>query len=568
MIPPTPSSSPPTSQAAPLERRRILPLVLIAIVSNSSYSCIAPILPLEMDKHQIPQHWVSLIFLVFPIGYLLSSLAVSRLFEKVGTGKVIAIGMGLQSLLFFWLGHVFEASLALANDHNNRHHFHWDRDADREVDPDGGNKSDYHYEGGERIVVTGEHIRDDQQNSPVILTVALLTLTAFLLGCTTSFIATGYYSSATFLFPSQKESAMSHIEMAVGIGYVVGPILGSSVYDSRGYASVYVGASFCMAIMAFVTWNFLAPCLTKKVKVCCESDDDDDDYDSVVVMNLRDERVGDDLEDARVGLLAGYNSLDDGDENISDDGHDGMQHMSVESAPQSRDPTVPTPGTTTMRQSAREKKPTSFTLLKSAKITIAAMTILYANLAWTFMEPVLAKRLDNMHVKETWIGVVFALTNVVYIPTAFLMQYLPKRFDRHSVVFLSIATTPIAVLLVGSNHLPLLILGMISIGFFPTPVWILLLPVMQEDVLNMYQTEDPSWKKSLNDVTAGIYNSFMVLGQVVGYVIGPQLNASVGFAVTTRVVGMMIFVQSLVFYFFGMGGKICSLKKGRRRVRM
>lgn len=566
MTPPTPPSQLPPPSTPPLERRRILPLILIAIVSNSSYSCIAPILPLEMDKNQIPQHWVSLIFLLFPIGYSLSSLAVSRLFEKVGTGKVIAIGMGLQSLLFFWLGHVFEVSLAITNND-----YHWNRDDNHDVDPDGGNNSNYYYRGGERITIAAENLQngddDNQQKIPITLTVTMLTLTAFLLGCTTSLIATGYYSSATFLFPSQKESAMSHIEMAVGIGYVVGPIFGSSIYDSRGYTTVYVVVSFCMAMMAFVTWNFLAPCLTKKVKVCCEGgEDDEDDDDDVVVGGLREEVVCDDLEDARVGLLAGYNSLDDGDDNITAESHDGMHHLSVESAPQSQDHIISTSSTTSMEQSRR--KPTSFTLLKSAKITIPAMTILYANLAWTFMEPILAKRLDDMHVKESWIGVVFALTNVIYIPTAFLMQYLPKRFDRHLVVFLSIATTPIAVLLVGSNHLPLLILGMISIGFFPTPVWISLLPVMQEDVLKMYQMEDPSWKRSLNDVTAGIYNSFMVLGQVVGYVIGPQLNGSVGFEVTTRVVGLMIFVQSLVFYSCGMGGKFCSLKRGRRRVRM
>jgi len=60
-------------------------------------------------------------------------------------------------------------------------------------------------------------------------------------------------------------------------------------------------------------------------------------------------------------------------------------------------------------------------------------------------------------------------------------------------------------------------------------------------------------KRRVNDLTAGMYNSFMVLGQVVGYIIGPLMMVGSekqhGFARMTQIVALMIFLQSLMFYF-------------------
>ena len=96
--------------------------------------------------------------------------------------------------------------------------------------------------------------------------VLFLTMGQFSLGASMSAITTGYYSLATLLFV-EREAAMSCIESAVGIGeysvckilcidklfvngtsnnspidlmifhkgYIIGPILGSVLYDHFGY---------------------------------------------------------------------------------------------------------------------------------------------------------------------------------------------------------------------------------------------------------------------------------------------------------------------------------------------
>ena len=450
-------------------------LVLVAIISNSSYSSIAPILPLEIVKHGIQEQFISLIFLFFPIGYSLTSLVVGRYLESMGTHKVMSLGMAFQALLFYWLGYIFE--LPIKNNNSSANEF--------------------------------------------FILVGLLTLTEFFLGCSMSMIATGYYSMATLVFSSEKESAMSCIEAAVGTGYIVGPIIGSAIYDEMGYQSAYKTVSFGMALMAFITWKILFPCL--KAKARCNSGDD--------------LLIGD--PEAQ-GRLIPCNDL-------KNDQHEQMNYMSLESQPINE----------TMAQG-----PSAMTLLKIPKITIAAMSILWINVSWTFMEPILATRLVDLHVGKKWIGIIFGLVNIVYVPSAFLMQHFPKRFERHSTITISMVLTPFSVLMTGSIHFPLLIAGVICVGFFPTPVWIMLLPTMQEDVSALFP--DPSLKRSLNDVTAGIYNSFMTLGQVVGYIIGPLLNGRYGFAITTWVVAVLIFLQSLVYYYFGTGAFERWLKSRRR----
>ena len=181
------------------------------------------------------------------------------------------------------------------------------------------------------------------------------------------------------------------------------------------------------------------------------------------------------------------------------------------------------------------------------------------------MEPILASRLDVFfHLGKKEIGVIFSLSNVVYIPTAFLLQFAffgSNMRRRRFIILFSIAFTPLAVLLIGSNSIQCLITGMLLLGLLPTPVWIMLLPSMQEDSLDIY----PHHRRVVNDLTAGIYNSFMIFGQVIGYVIGPALNASVGFGNTAWIVGGLILIQAISYYSFVLSnasdGRLKSVRK-------
>ncbi|KAL7542390.1 hypothetical protein ACHAXR_012031 [Thalassiosira sp. AJA248-18] len=459
-----------------------LSLALIAIVSNASYTTIAPILPLEIDKYDISERGIALIFLAFSVGSSVAPPLVARHLESMGTFTVMSYSMVGMSLLFLCLGYIFDiaALLLSSNDH------------------------------------PAEESTGATSSNHNILVAGLLILLQFFMGAFFSTITTGYYSLATFAFV-EKESAMSYIEAGVGAGYILGPVLGSSVlYDEMGYKFSYSVISMCMMVMAFLTWKFFSIHKGSKTPV---------------------DEVSSDLEAPTSGFVKNYNSFD----------NDFLAAGSV------RDRTIGQ--LEAMNIDGHEKiAPTAISLLKFPKILFAATTIMWINVSWTFIEPLLAKRLNNhFHVGKKQIGLIFSLSNIIYVPTVFLVQYLPRhRRWRHWTISISTMLTPLAVLLIGSNAYSLVILGIILIGLLPTPVWIMLLPFMQDESTMLFP--DTDLKRCVNDVTAGIYNSFMTLGQVVGYTIGP-LMGSHGFAMTTQLVAVLIFLQSMLFYFCTKGNK-------------
>ena len=316
------------------------------------------------------------------------------------------------------------------------------------------------------------------------------------------------------------------------------------LYDGLGYEWAYRVVSFVVFLMAAVTTKFLKNHLTcsNLIEGCDESSmdslfDNTQQYDrdiSILNSNTKSKRSRASQHQRDIDL------------------------MEIEAQKEENQyDNDPTPS-----------NPTTMTLLQHAKITCAAMTILWISAAWCFLEPILAKRLVHFDLGKRQIGFIFALSNIVYVPTAFCMQYLPMRnVKKHTVIAISTLLTPIGVLLVGVNSLSFVTVGILMLGLFPTPVWIVLLPSMQEDASALFSNEHH--KRCVNDLTAGIYNLFITLGQIVGYIIGPLVNQFYGVTTTTRIVAGFILLQLFV-YCIGVG--ICRSstrwqRKGRRRGR-
>eukprot|EP01082_Thalassiosira_pseudonana_P009818 g8984.t1 g8984 contig34:569653-572240(-) len=299
--------------------RRILSLSLIAIISNASYTTIAPILPLEIDKHHISERWTSIIFLAFPIGCTVVSFLAAKRLEEVGAEKVMTFGMTLMSVLFYCLSYVFQ------------------------------------------LVDGSSQLMNDEQTKATdrSLLVAGLTITQFFIGASMSMITTGYYSTATLIFPSAKESALSCIETSVGLGYIIGPIVGSALYDEMGYQSAYRCVSFVVMVMASILWKFLTVHLKQT-----------DDYDVIP-------------ED-----------LAESDDHIEED-DDNVEAQHLADKPQSMNLTLQHHRNI---NNNHKMNPTTFSLLKQPQIFCAAMSILWINVSWSFLEPILAKRLELFQV--------------------------------------------------------------------------------------------------------------------------------------------------------------------------
>ena len=279
-------------------------------------------------------------------------------------------------------------------------------------------------------------------------------------------------------------------------GYIIGPIFGSILYDRLGYQWAYRGVSLVALTMAII----MRRCFVKHLD--CTNRKEEFEIEEVD-LEIQDVDVGDLQKgyeiDEQSSASTRRNCLTS--HNTSCNNDNDTVHLEECNKLEPCDTSIPT----------------TSSLLRHPKITCSALTILWISASWCFLEPILAKRLVQFDLGKLGIGVIFALSNLVYVPTAFFIQYIPMRFfDKHVVIAISILLTPIGVLFVGASSLPFMTLGVLLLGFFPTPVWILLLPTMQEDVSNLFSSRNH--KRCVNDLTAGIYNLFITLGQIVGYV--------------------------------------------------
>ena len=138
------------------------------------------------------------------------------------------------------------------------------------------------------------------------------------------------------------------------------------------------------------------------------------------------------------------------------------------------------------------------------------------------------------------------------MPAVFLVQSLPQK-NRHRTLTISILMTAVCAILVGSKNLAVVVLGVVSIGVLPTPVWVMLLPYLQDEALKAFPRV--ASRRRLNDGVVGLYNSFMTLGSLVGYSLGP-ICGNYGFSATTRIVAVLVCGQAILFYLLGNANKV------------
>lgn len=508
-------------------------LALIAIVTNSAYTSLPPILPLEIDHHNLNEKCTSIVFLAFTIGSLLAPPLVSRHFERFGTVQVIAYSLAGMALGFWCLGHVFTLldggggvredteMMDVSDSINGATSASQDTmDITDEMLPVPNSNDLQPEDDPTKFGLLPFSPPNPHQTSIVIfLTIIQLSLGAFY-----ATITTGYYSLVTLIFAGSAESAMSSVEAAVGIGYVVGPIFGSMLYEKMGYRYCYGTISICMLFMAGITLKILAPYL--------QSDSESAAGYSRAAQQSEEEEEDEGGGDLELSEMDNTNNTDNS--NVVDDDHHGHDIRETTDDTMSSQPI------------------SALSLLKFPKLLIGAMTLTWIDVTWSFLEPLLSKHLDHtFDVSMSEIGVIFSITSIVYVPAVYLVQFLPSSGQgRHRTISAAVMLSPIGVLCVGSNSLTILILGVVLLGIFPTPVFVMLLPWMQEKALDLYP--DPNASRLVNDLTATIYNTALTMGQITGYILGPLL-ASRGFSQTTKLVALLTFSQGVMF-FVGAGG--------------
>ena len=77
-----------------------------ACIHNIAYSFIAPLLPLEFERKQIPAIYIGMVFAIFSVAQIIFSPFVGKLFDRVGHKNLIGGGIGVMGTAIVCFGFI------------------------------------------------------------------------------------------------------------------------------------------------------------------------------------------------------------------------------------------------------------------------------------------------------------------------------------------------------------------------------------------------------------------------------------------------------------------------------
>ena len=169
------------------------------------------------------------------------------------------------------------------------------------------------------------------------------------------------------------------------------------------------------------------------------------------------------------------------------------------------------------------------------------------------MEPILAKRLEEVQLDQVQIGGFFMILPAAYIPSAIALDYLPKRWDKRLVIIAGMVCCALSLFLVGPSTLldaegqtlRIMVAGQILLGLFIPVGLVLALPSMVESVIGHY----PNQVSRVNNLSSGVFNTANGLGEVIGPMFGAAIYEDYGFRTTSDITALITFGYVLVFIF-------------------
>ena len=95
----------------------------------------------------------------------------------------------------------------------------------------------------------------------------------------------------------------------------------------------------------------------------------------------------------------------------------------------------------------------------------------------------------------------------------------------------------------------------------------MIIPTLPE-MIDVALEKFPDDEIAVNDLSSGIFNSFLGIGQVVGPLYGALMTEAFGFRVTTDVMGIITLIFALVYFVVGEGPAAFKQSKLKRKMTM
>jgi MFS family permease len=198
-------------------------ILLSTLVSNSAYALIAPFLPIEYQRKGVSAISIGAIFAVYSLSVILCSPLVGRAIIRFGRSKIISVGLFSMGFCFVLLGLV------------------------------------------------------DQISSQELIVICSIFLRV-LQGASSAFVQTTCYAVAINDYPDHREAMIGYIEAVTGVGLIIGPIIGSTLYTFLGFdKTFFLYGSAVIVFAIFVTCKaeryFHRPIVHSEIQISNEDDD-------------------------------------------------------------------------------------------------------------------------------------------------------------------------------------------------------------------------------------------------------------------------------------------------------
>ena len=210
------------SGVSPAEKRKTLTALLLALgILQTLYMNLASFLPLfaEEEFFWVDESKIGLILAMFQVAYLIMAPIVGQNLQRFGRKNMILAGYVICILATLGFG-------VCAN-------------------------------------ISPKQTKDDKDNSGSKLFFGLSIAIRFIQGIGDSMVATSAYSIVSIEFPDQREVYIGYCQTAVGLGLLMGPVIGTTIYGFAGYQlTFYILAA--ILTLSFATAIFMLPARINK----------------------------------------------------------------------------------------------------------------------------------------------------------------------------------------------------------------------------------------------------------------------------------------------------------------
>ncbi|CAI2370229.1 unnamed protein product [Moneuplotes crassus] len=194
-------------------------------------------------------------------------------------------------------------------------------------------------------------------------------------------------------------------------------------------------------------------------------------------------------------------------------------------------------------------KATYSELFKRKVFTLSAVCACLSYYSYSYFEPVLPTRLQEFDISTSEILLFFCIDPSGYLALSWTLSFFTDKYDSKIIIVVTIFICGLAQFLIGpSTFLPdsliLMGIGQLMNGVSNFFFCVLSLPVMIHDAEERY----PEQKIYAADLSSGVFNFALALGQTVSPIYGSYMTEIIGFRNVATSIGIFFIAYSLIYY--------------------